>query len=552
MAGSRLQGAALAVAAILLAAAPPPAEAALGQRVVCYIPDWAVWRPGSCSWTPSKLNPAHCTHVLYSFAFLDAAFNPLIVDDTSRNTLVPQAAALKQKKPGLKVLLAIGGWSMNEPTSSYCTRWSSAVATATARKAMITNTMNWLDRNGFDGLDIDWEYPGVAARCGQTTDRAGLAALLAEWKAEAARRGKQYLLSMATAAYTPNLAGINMTAAKQHLDFLNIMSYDYHGSWDAATNFMAPWSDPAGGVLDIEGTLNHYINVLGWPKGKLNLGLGLYGASWTLAPGAPAAIGAAVSGVGPAQPCTGQGGYAGWGEIKALISAGAQVVVSTAAKHAYVVYGRTFITCDTPATLKMKIDAAAALGLGGLMVWEYSLDDAQSTMMKLVSAHLPVPSPPPPPPSPRPPPPPNPLVYIRPAPRKRQPRPSKVPGAASSRMPPPPPVRRPPPPPRTTSPTIAVAVPAGQLTVVDRPAVVSSAALFCGGGRLGNGVCQDSGACCSRWGHCGRGYNYCSLDKGYCVGGACADLSRTPQALAPAINNGSTAALPNKLGRGWH
>lgn len=44
----------------------------------------------------------------------------------------------------------------------------------------------------------------------------------------------------------------------------------------------------------------------------------------------------------------------------------------------------------------------------------------------------------------------------------------------------------------------------------------------------------------------------CSLDKGYCVGGACADLSRTPQALAPAINNGSTAALPNKLGRGWH
>lgn len=42
--------------------------------------------------------------------------------------------------------------------------------------------------------------------------------------------------------------------------------------------------------------------------------------------------------------------------------------MSTAAKHAYVVYGRTFITCDTPATLKMKIDAAAALGLGGLMV----------------------------------------------------------------------------------------------------------------------------------------------------------------------------------------
>lgn len=49
MAGSRLQGAALAVAAILLAAAPPPAEAALGQRVVCYIPDWAVVSQGFCA-----------------------------------------------------------------------------------------------------------------------------------------------------------------------------------------------------------------------------------------------------------------------------------------------------------------------------------------------------------------------------------------------------------------------------------------------------------------------------------------------------------------------
>lgn len=68
------------------------------------------WRPDGCKWSPSQLNTAHCTHVIYSFAFLDASFNPLIVDDTSRTTLVPQAAALKLRKPGLKVMLAIGGW----------------------------------------------------------------------------------------------------------------------------------------------------------------------------------------------------------------------------------------------------------------------------------------------------------------------------------------------------------------------------------------------------------------------------------------------------------
>ncbi|PRW32530.1 chitotriosidase-1- isoform B [Chlorella sorokiniana] len=481
-----VQGAALLALATLLLAALPTAEAALGKRVVCYIPDWAVWRPGACSWTPSKLNPAHCTHVMYSFAFLDATFSPLIVDETSRNTLVPQAAALKQKKPGLKVMLSIGGWSMNELTSPYRTRWSDAVATPQARQLMITNTMNWLDKNGFDGLDIDWEYPGVTERSGRATDRAGLAALLAEWKVEAARRGKPYLLSMAAPPYIPNLIGINMAVAKQHLDFINLMTYDFHGTWETEVNFMAPWSDPAGGTLDISNTLNHFINVLGWPRSKLNLGLGLYGASWTLSPGAPAAIGAAAAGTGPGQPCTRQAGYASWGEVRALINAGAQVFVSTAAKHAYVVYGRTFITCDTPTTLQMKIDAATALGLGGLMVWEYSLDDAQNTMMKLVPA-------------------------------RHRLAPPRHPHRAQ------------------------VAVPAGQLTVVDRPALVNAAGLFCGGSSLGNGVCQDRGACCSRWGHCGRAYGYCSLDKGYCVGGACADLSRSPQALLPPINNGSSA-----------
>lgn len=79
---------------------------------------------------------------------------------------------------------------------------------------------------------------------------------------------------------------------------------------------------------------------------------------------------------------------------------------------------------------------------------------------------------------PRPPPPRDPNDYLRPAPRKRQARPSRVPGTASSRLPPPPPVRRPPPP--AAGPTTAAAVvPAGQLTVVNRPALVNAA-----GGRL--------------------------------------------------------------------
>lgn len=69
------------------------------------------WRPGACRWTPAQVNPAHCTHVVYSFAYLDESFNPLIEDETARDVLVAETADLKYREnPALKVLLAIGGW----------------------------------------------------------------------------------------------------------------------------------------------------------------------------------------------------------------------------------------------------------------------------------------------------------------------------------------------------------------------------------------------------------------------------------------------------------
>lgn len=81
--------------------------------------------------------------------------------------------------------------------------------------------------------------------------------------------------------------------------------------------------------------------------------------------------------------------------------------------------------------------------------------------------------------------------------------------------------------------------------------MVNPAALLCGGGRLGNGVCPQPGACCSKWGHCGTGHDYCSLDKGLCFGGACVDYSGTPLAGAPAPPfNGTSAAFAGRRGRG--
>ena len=60
---------------------------------------------------------------------------------------------LKQQNPSVKTLLAVGGWNLG---SAPFTRM---VATDASRREFATTTVQFLKKNGFDGLDVDWEYP---------------------------------------------------------------------------------------------------------------------------------------------------------------------------------------------------------------------------------------------------------------------------------------------------------------------------------------------------------------------------------------------------------
>ena len=77
---------------------------------------------------------------------------------------------LKQNNPGLKVLLAMGGW-----TDSNGDTYSRLVSDATARSNFAVQATKFLDKNGFDGLHFDWQYPVCwQADCskGPATDKA--------------------------------------------------------------------------------------------------------------------------------------------------------------------------------------------------------------------------------------------------------------------------------------------------------------------------------------------------------------------------------------------
>jgi chitinase len=94
------------------------AAAVLGQgdaefKRVCYVSNWAQYRPGDGSFKPPAIDPTLCTHINYAFGVINTAFDiiPYEWNDDGPGGLYEQVNAHKATNPSLKTLIAIGGWN---------------------------------------------------------------------------------------------------------------------------------------------------------------------------------------------------------------------------------------------------------------------------------------------------------------------------------------------------------------------------------------------------------------------------------------------------------
>ena len=166
----------------------------------------------------------------------------------------------------------------------------------------------------------------------------------------------------------------------QSTDFLNLMTYDMHGSWEAhQVDHHAPLYKRSFDTTNyIDYVVDYYISK-GYPASKLNLGIPLYGRSWTLSSTSTALL-APASGAGPVGPFTGEPGLLGYNEICSSVkTAGWQVFQdSTGANGPYAVSPtspKTWVGYDDPAMASKKAGYVISKGLGGAMVWDISMDD---------------------------------------------------------------------------------------------------------------------------------------------------------------------------------
>ncbi|KAL9700657.1 hypothetical protein quinque_004098 [Culex quinquefasciatus] len=344
--------------------------------VVCYISTWAVYRKGTASYGLDAFDPKLCTHAIYAFAGLDIENNAMksldpwqdLKDNWGKGGY-EKLVGMRNANPHLKVLIAIGGW--NEGSERY----SDLAANPERRQAFVKNALEFVKKYGFDGLDLDWEYP--TQRGGKPFDRENFVSLVKELSQQFKRNN--LLVTSAIGAGKDTIdAAYDIKTLSKYLDYLHIMCYDYNGSWNRKIGPNAPLQ--SRDVLNVEYTIEHLL-ALGAPSNKIVLGLPFYGRTF-VTPSKRAKIGDESDDKGFAGPSTNENGFMGYNEVCEALKAnpeGWNVSWDPEASEAIatILDGNMtrVVIYDNTRSMANKVRFAIRQNLGGLMIWSVDTDD---------------------------------------------------------------------------------------------------------------------------------------------------------------------------------
>lgn len=362
-------------------AIPSPTRAP-AFRLIAYLAAWST--APSRGYRIADIPADKLTHLNYAFATVSPSGECVSGDARADARNFPELAKLKRQFPHLQVFISIGG--------AGAQNFANAAQSAEARQKFARTCVALMRQNGFDGIDVDWEFPKNAE------EKQNYAALLAELRAQldAARAadGARYGLTIAAPAGPQHYSGVAWEQIARTLDWINVMTYDFAGSWSSTTGHNAPLYassfDPAktksAQAYNGHAATQAYI-AAGVPPEKIVFGVPFYGRGWKQVSHVNNGLFQKFNGVPQG---TRGGGAFDYRDLKKNYLPTFTRFWDDAAQVPWLYDPATqvMISYDDPESLARKAEYVRANKLGGVMIWEISTDDEQGSLIKAIYARL--------------------------------------------------------------------------------------------------------------------------------------------------------------------
>lgn len=376
---------------------------------VTYYTSWSFYDTGR-GFKPSDIDVSKVTHINYAFSDLcwkksSTSGTPceneqiplqnryvhdgeMIVGDPAVDIANFAAfASIRDVHPHLNVLVSVGGWS-------WSNHFSDMAADETTRRTFAQSVVDFLRAYKLDGVDIDWEYPvegGEDDNSRRPEDKQNFTLLMQTVRealdAAGSEDGRYYLLTIASGQGDNFVVNADFERSVAYLDFVNIMTYDYGGSWETLANHNAPiYYDPGNpkptaARNNVRGGALGHLNG-GVPSHKLVLGVPFYGKGWSEcpAPGQYANCASIPRG-------TWESGIFDFDDLEDnyIGQNGFVRHWNDHAKVAYLFHPETgiFITYNDETSMMYSASLVKSLDIAGVMSWEISGDENRTLSAQL-------------------------------------------------------------------------------------------------------------------------------------------------------------------------
>jgi len=368
------------------------------HKVIGYFPNWGMYREQPLK--PENLNGQLITHLNYAFTkvttdgtiqlydpWADVQYRDNWNEERPFWGHFKQLQDLKEQNPHLKTLISVGGWTLSDT-------FSELADSEAARNHFADQCVWFCQQYGFDGIDIDWEYPGFAEHSGRPVDQENFTLLLQTVSQRLKAESPSLLLTIAAPAGPWHYENMNVDEIHQYLDWVNLMTYDFHGPWggeqDAVTNHHAALYPPTEGDsrLCVSEAVQYYLEQ-GVPAEKLVVGVPLYGRSYAGVDGSADGLGGTFTGVGTGT--TAELGVLFYDDIvRNLLGQYTQHWDATAqVPYLYDEVNKEFVSYENEQSLQHKCSYIRDHRLGGIMFWELGMDTRPEwDMLRLMNREL--------------------------------------------------------------------------------------------------------------------------------------------------------------------